>query len=49
MAIKFTTKDQPKPDGGAARPVVPAPKEAVIPAEESELFPAAPKSPPKKR
>jgi len=52
MAIKFTAKEEPaaaKADNRAARAATPDPKAAVAPAEEAELFPAAPKAPAKKR
>ncbi len=52
MAIKFTAKDEPaaaKERSKVSKADAPEPKDAVGPAEESELFPAAPKPPSKKR
>lgn len=52
MAIKFTAKDETipaKPGKAAAKAPAADPKAETSPAEETELFPAAPKSPTKKR
>jgi hypothetical protein len=53
MAIKFTAKDEPVAAKAGNRPAKAAAavedKPAAAPAEDAELFPAAPKAPTKKR
>lgn len=52
MAIKFTAKDDAaadKPRSSPAKTPAVEPKNAATPDAETELFPAAPKTPGKKR